>query len=284
MIRTGIIGTGNIGTDLLVKLVKSKKYQIEIFCGRRMESPGIQKALELGISVSDKSIQYFVENPKCCDVVFDCTSAVDALENYKVFHDQDITVIDMTPSKIGKLCVPIINGEIIKTEKNVNMITCGGQSTIPILNFLSHHCDSLDYVELVSQVSSNSAGMATRINIDHYIQTTQDAIQKFSGAKRCKVILNLNPADPCVNMQNTLFIRATNLDPRSTQEGFNDLIRKVREYVPKYEMTMFPVINEDGILIMSLSVEGSGDYLPSYAGNLDIINCAAIKTLDFLND
>jgi acetaldehyde dehydrogenase len=278
MVKVGIIGTGNIGTDLLIKLVKAD-YEVSIFCGRRLDSNGMGKAKELGINISDKSIQYFIDNPRCCDVVFDCTSAKDAIENYKVFKEQGITVIDMTPSKIGEMCVPLINGKIICDTDNVNMITCGGQSCIPLLNFIGDNCESLDYVELVSQVSSNSAGMATRINIDQYIQTTENAIKTFAHAKSCKVILNLNPAVPCVNMQNTLFIRASKLDYSSIQKGLNKVLRSVQEYVPGYEMTMFPVLNEDGILIMSLSVKGSGDWLPEYSGNLDLINCAAIKVL-----
>lgn len=283
MIKVGILGTGNIGTDLLIKLLKSEKYEVVVFSGRRYGSSGMNRAQELGVNITDTGIQYFKDNPNCCEVVFDCTNAFDAVENNEVFAEQGIKVIDMTPSKIGQSCVPLINGHIINEVDNVNMITCGGQSTIPILNFLSKHCKSLDYVELVSQISSNSAGMATRINIDHYIRKTQNAIKQFSNAKKCKVILNLNPAVPCVNMQNTLFIRATDLKAGEIQESFNrEVIRAVRTYVPDYEMTMFPTTNEDGVLIMSLSVKGSGDYLPTYAGNLDIINCAAIKVLEYL--
>ena len=198
MIKAGIIGTGNIGTDLLLKLRKTDFVVPVIFVGRRMESNGIKLAQELNIAVSDKGIQYFIDNPKCCDVVYDCTSANDAKEHAKVFSEQGIKVIDLTPAKVGDLCVPNINPKIIQNRDNVNMITCGGQASTPLLNVISKHCTDLDYIEVVSQIASDSAGMATRLNIDNYIHTTERAIKEFTGCKECKVILNLNPAIPQV--------------------------------------------------------------------------------------
>ena len=176
MIKAGIIGTGNIGTDLLLKLRKTDFITPVIFAGRRMESKGIKLAQELNIAVTDKGIQYFINNPNCCDVVYDCTSAKDAKEHAKIFAKQGIKVIDLTPAKVGDLCVPNINPKIIQNNGNVNMITCGGQASTPLLNVISKHCSGLDYIEVVSQIASDSAGMATRINIDNYINTTEKAI------------------------------------------------------------------------------------------------------------
>lgn len=277
MKNVGIIGTGNIGTDLLIKILRSKLLNCVAFVGRRADSDGIQKAIALGVNTSIEGIDYFKNNPHCCDIVFDCTNAMEATTNNNVFSSQGITVIDMTPAKIGPMCVPIINGNSFSNVQNINMITCGGQTSIPILHLISECCNKIDYIEIVSQIASKSAGMATRANIDQYIHTTELAIRLFTGCTFCKVILNINPAEPCVDMQTTMFIKGADIDFDKLQEQLNQRIKEVRTYVPNYEMVMMPIINEDGILILSIRVRGVGDYLPSYAGNLDIINCAAIK-------
>lgn len=283
MIKAGIIGTGNIGTDLLLKLKKTDFIIPVIFAGRRMESNGIKLAQDLNILVTDKGIQYFIDNPHCCDVVYDCTSAKDAKEHAKIFSKQGIKVIDLTPAKVGDLCVPNINPKIIQDNGNVNMITCGGQASTPLLNVISKHCSDLDYIEVVSQIASDSAGMATRINIDNYINTTEKAIKKFTNCKKCKVILNLNPAEPQVDMQTTMFVKASNIKFSTLVKEIYETIKKLQTYIPYYELVMPPVINGD-ILVLSIKVKGSGDYLPEYAGNLDIINCAAIEITKQLKD
>lgn len=276
MIRIGIIGTGNIGTDLLLKVLKTDFLTPVIFCGRRMDSDGMSIAKAHNVPITDMGINYFIQNPNVCDIVFDCTNAMDAIEHAKVFAEQNIKVIDLTPAKVGDLCVPSINAEIIKTDSNVNMITCGGQASLPLLHIISNNCEKLEYVEVVSQISSKSAGMATRINIDNYIHTTESAIRKFTGVDKCKVILNLNPADPCVDMQTTMFIKFTNIDFETLIEQIYLKIKELKTYIPFYELIIPPTVNND-ILILSIKVKGAGDYLPEYAGNLDIINCAAIE-------
>ena len=280
-IKAAIIGTGNIGTDLLIKSTRSDIIEPVVFVGRRESSDGIQKAKSLGIKTSVEGIDFFLNNPNYCDLVFDCTDAYSAIENYKVFSSQKIKTIDLTPAKIGELCVPLINDDLIITNDNVNMITCGGQASIPLLHLVSKHCDSLEYIEIVSQISSKSAGMATRINIDEYINTTEKAIVKFTKTKKCKVILNLNPAEPCVDMQTTMFLKYKNIDMTNLLEEFDKKIKSIKSYVPHYELTSLPCLNDD-ILIISIKIKGSGDYLPSYAGNLDIINCAALKITEKL--
>jgi acetaldehyde dehydrogenase (acetylating) len=276
MIKAGIIGTGNIGTDLLLKLLKTDFITPVIFAGRRMESKGIKLAQEKNIEVTDRGIDYFIDNPNCCDVVYDCTNAMDAKNHAKVFEEQGIKVIDLTPAKVGDLCVPNINPEVIKTRGNVNMITCGGQASTPLLNIISKHCENLEYIEIVSQIASDSAGMATRLNIDNYIHTTERAITEFTGCTNCKVILNLNPAIPQVDMQTTLFIKAGDIKFSELNKDIYKTIKRLQEYIPHYELIMPPTINND-ILVLSIRVKGTGDYLPEYAGNLDIINCAAIE-------
>jgi len=284
MIKAGIIGTGNIGTDLLLKILKTDFIIPVIFAGRRMESDGIRVALEKRIPVTDKGIQYFIDNPNCCDVVYDCTSAADAFEHAQIFASQGIKVVDLTPAKMGPLCVPSINPEVILTSDNVNMITCGGQASMPVLNLISKYCDKLDYIEVVSQIASKSAGMATRINVDSYIHTTEMAIKMFTKCNNCKVILNLNPAEPCVDMQTTMFLKFKNVNFEALVEDIYKKIKELKTYIPYYELVIPPTITDD-VLVLSIKVKGSGDYLPEYAGNLDIINCAAIEvTKQLLNN
>lgn len=276
MIKAGIIGTGNIGTDLLLKILKTDFITPVIFAGRRLDSDGMKIATQKNVSITDKGIKYFIDNPNCCDVVYDCTSAADAKEHAKVFAEQGIKVIDLTPAKVGPLCVPSINSKVILDSGNVNMITCGGQASMPMLNLISKYCDKLDYIEVVSQIASKSAGMATRINIDSYIHTTELAIKQFTKCENCKVILNLNPAEPCVDMQTTMFLKFQNVNFEDLVEEIYKKIKELKTYIPHYELVLPPAVNDD-VLVLSIKVKGTGDYLPEYAGNLDIINCAAIE-------
>lgn len=281
-LKIGIIGTGNIGTDLLIKSMKSTFVDPVIFVGRRSNSSGIEYANKQGINTSIEGLDFFIKNPNYCDLVFDCTDAFTAITNYKVFSQQKIKVVDLTPAKLGKLCVPLINDDLILTEDNVNMITCGGQSSIPLLHLINKHCDSIEYIEIVSQIASKSAGLATRINIDEYIHTTEAAIKQFTNTKKCKVILNLNPAEPCVDMQTTMFLKYKNIDMKNLLTEIDNKIKEINTYVPFYELISLPALHDNDILILSIKVKGTGDYLPSYAGNLDIINCAALKVTEKL--
>jgi acetaldehyde dehydrogenase len=273
MIKAGIIGTGNIGTDLLLKMLKWDFIKPVIFAGRRMSSNGIKIAQKKGIPVTDKGIDW--DGWHGVDVVYDCTSADDAKKHAEIFAKLGVIVIDLTPAKVGTLCVPTINPNAIITDSNVNMITCGGQASTPLLHVVSKHCD-LEYIEVVSQIASDSAGMATRLNIDNYINTTERAITKFTGCNNVKVMLNLNPAIPQVDMQTTLFIKASNINFSNLNKDIYKTIERLQEYIPYYELVMPPTINDD-VLVLSIKVKGTGDYLPEYAGNLDIINCAAIE-------
>jgi acetaldehyde dehydrogenase len=283
MKKIGILGTGNIGTDLLVKLIKLG-YKDIAFVGRREDSEGIKFAKSLDIKTSIDGINYFKKNLDY-DVVLDCTNAFDAKEHYSILKDLNIKVIDLTPAKIGQICVPSINGSDIQNYDNVNMITCGGQASLPLINAISENVNSVSYIEVVSQIASKSAGMSTRINIDNYIETTKYAICQFSKAKKCKVILNINPAEPCVDMQTTVFMKIDNLSELNFEKIVDKVysrLKEIKEYVPYYELVMPPMITDNDIMMLSVKVRGSGDYLPPYAGNLDIINCAAIKILENL--
>ena len=278
-LKVAIIGSGNIGTDLLIKVLRSPYLECRVFISRRLSSAGMQKALSLGIPVSAEGIDYIVNNPTCCDLVFDATSANSHIEHAPILRKLNKRVIDLTPAKIGLMCVPSVNLAKALNEFNVNMVTCGGQASIPVAYAIGQTQTGIDYIEVVSTIASRSAGPATRQNIDEYIKTTEDGLKEFSGATRTKAILNLNPAEPCVDMQTTIFAKVKNPDIPKLSKFFLRQVENIRKYVPGYEIILGPILENDRIVVMA-RVRGLGDYLPSYAGNLDIINCAAINTAE----
>jgi acetaldehyde dehydrogenase len=274
-LKVAIIGSGNIGTDLLIKTLRSPHLECGAFIGRNLSSPGMVKALSLGVTVSAEGIDYIIKNPDCCDLVFDATSAKSHLDHAPILKKLNKRVIDLTPAKVGMMSVPSVNLADSLIESNVNMVTCGGQASIPVAYVIGQTQTDVDYIEVVSSIASRSAGPATRQNLDEYIKTTEDGLKHFSGARRTKAILNLNPAEPCVDMQATIFAKVKNPDILKLSAMLKGLIEKVREYVPGYEIILGPIVENDRIVVM-VRVRGLGDYLPAYAGNLDIINCAAI--------
>lgn len=274
-LKVAIIGSGNIGTDLLIKALRSPYLECGAFIGRNLSSPGMVRALSLGVTVSAAGIDYIIKNPSCCDLVFDATSAKSHLDHAPILEKMNKRVIDLTPAKIGLMSVPGVNLADSLVESNVNMVTCGGQASIPIAYAIGQTQADVDYIEVVSSIASRSAGPATRQNLDEYIKTTEDGLKEFSGAMRTKAILNLNPAEPCVDMQTTIFAKVKNPDIAKLSGMLNGLVERIREYVPGYEIILGPIVENDRIVVM-VRVRGLGDYLPAYAGNLDIINCAAI--------
>ena len=274
-LKVAIIGSGNIGTDLLLKALRSPHLECGAFIGRNLSSPGMVKALFLGVTVSAEGIDYIVKNPDCCDLVFDATSAKSHLDHAPILKKMNKRAIDLTPAKIGLMSVPCVNLADSLAESNINMVTCGGQASIPVAYAIGQTQTEVDYIEVVSSIASRSAGPATRQNIDEYIKTTEDGLKEFSGATRTKAILNLNPAEPCVDMQVTIFAKIKNPDIAKLSGMLEGLVKKIREYVPGYEIILGPIVENDRIVVM-VRVRGLGDYLPAYAGNLDIINCAAI--------
>ena len=277
-LKVGIIGTGNIGTDLMVKVMRSEHLTCTVFAGRNFNSPGMKRANALGVTISDRGIEAIVSDPAICDVIFDCTSADAHTEHWAILDRLGKIVVDMTPAKLGELCIPAINAsECLATgARNINMITCGGQSSIPIAYAIAQVQPDIDYVEVASSIASLSAGPATRHNLDEYIETTQEALQIFSGAKRAKTILILNPANPPIDMQTTIYAKIANPDLATIQASVAEMVSTLKSYVPGYKLLVPPTL-EGGRVVTTIKVLGAGDYLPQYAGNLDIINCAAIS-------
>ena len=278
-LKVAILGSGNIGTDLLIKIQRSEYLECVLFIGRNLSSPGMAKAISLGVKVSDQSINAIVKDPDCCDLVFDATSAKDAQHHWAILKKMGKIVVDMTPAKIGGLCIPAVNLNDAIAQQNVNMVTCGGQASIPIAYLIGQTHPEVEYIEVVSSIASRSAGPATRLNLDEYIETTEEGVRLFSGAKRAKAILNLNPANPCIDMQTTIFAKVANPNIKALTLAVEAMVKNINSYVPGYQLLVSPIY-ENGRIVVMVKAQGLGDYLPKYAGNLDIINCAAIAVAE----
>lgn len=278
-LKVAILGSGNIGTDLLVKSLRSPHLECTMFIGRNFNSPGIVKASGLGVRISDRSIDAIINGPESCDLVFDCTSAADARRHWPVLRDLGKVVVDLTPAKIGEMCVPAVNLPQCLGSQNINMITCGGQASIPLAHQIGLVHPDAEYIEVVSSIASRSAGPATRLNIDEYVETTEGAVRAFSGCRKAKSILILNPATPCIDMQTTIFAKIDNPDMERLDQVIREMVAKVQKYVPGYQLILPPAV-EGGRVVVMIRVQGRGDYLPMFAGNLDIINCAAIAAAE----
>jgi len=279
-LNIAFIGSGLIAIDLLIKVNRSENLECVLVAGRNYNSKGMTLAKDLGVTVSDCGIDAVLEMKSEIDLVFDATSALAHLRHWELLKDTHIKVIDMTPSKVGCEIVPTVNLEKIHACKNINMISCGGQVSIPLMHAVSEVVNEIEYVEVVSSLSSKSAGPATRINLDEYIHATENSLVSFSSAKKSKVILILNPANPPVDMQTTVSFLVDNPDMDRIRASVTDMVNRVQEYVPGYELLISPVKTDDGRIVIMVRTVGLGDYLPSYAGNLDIINSAAIAVAD----
>lgn len=277
--KVGIIGTGNIGSDLLVKIQRSSLLECGMFAGNNPESVGIKKAQLLDIPTSFKSIEAIRENPECCDIVFDATSAETHLYHAPILKKLKKFTVDMTPSRYGKMCVPLLNLKECLKEQNINMISCGGQATTPIIATIMRVHPEIKYVEIVSSIASKSAGIGTRNNIDEYTQSTTDAIKYFAKVPHAKTIVILNPADPPIFMHNTIYAQVSKPKLEQLTREIKKTVKKIQRYIPGYKFILEPVFENERLTTM-IEVVGMGDYLPTYAGNLDIINCAAIAVAE----
>lgn len=275
-VKVAIIGTGNIGTDILLKLKRSDILECGMFVGRNPDSKGIQIAKEVGIPTSVDSIRAIEENPNCCDIVFDATSANVHKKNAPILKRLGKFAIDLTPAHVGKMCVPVLNLDECMEEDNINLITCGGQATTPIAYAISKVHPEVKYIEIVATIASKSAGTGTRNNIDEFTQATRDALTEFTGIQNTKAIIILNPAEPPIIMHNTVYALIDHPNMDAIRKSVSEMEQKIKKYVPGYKIVLEPTF-ENGRVTTTLQVVGLGDYLPKYAGNLDIITCAAIE-------
>jgi acetaldehyde dehydrogenase len=277
-IKVGIIGPGNIGSDLMYKIMKSKNLQMYLMSGI-IESEGIKRAASLGFKTSVQGVDSVALDPEV-KIVFDATSSKAHLHNAPVLKTAGKIVIDMTPAAVGPYVVPCVNLDKLSDEVNFNMVTCGGQATIPIAYAINQAAD-VEYVEIVACISSKSAGPGTRANIDEFTETTAQALRDIGGADRSKAIIVLNPAEPPLMMTNTIYALVKNPDKAKIRTLVNDIAKEVQSYVPGYRLRVPPVFDGNKVTVI-VEVEGAGDFLPAYSGNLDIINQAAVAVAEKL--
>jgi len=273
----------NIGTDLLAKLQRSPVLEPVWMVGIDPTSDGLKRAREMGIKTTDQGVDGLVPHIKQdgVQIVFDATSAYVHAENSRKVIAQGAMMVDLTPAAIGPYCVPPVNlkAHVGQQEMNVNMVTCGGQATIPMVAAISR-VQPVPYAEIVATVSSKSAGPGTRQNIDEFTRTTAGAIEKVGGAKKGKAIININPADPPLIMRDTVHcLTETEPDQAAITKSIHDMMAEVNKYVPGYRIVNGPVFDGKRISVY-LEVEGLGDYLPKYSGNLDIMTAAAARTAE----
>jgi acetaldehyde dehydrogenase len=277
-IKVGIIGPGNIGSDLMYKVMKSKNLQMHLMTGI-VESEGIKRAAGLGFKTSIQGVDAAAEDPEV-QIVFDATSAKAHLHNSPILRAAGKIVLDMTPAALGPYVVPCVNLDKLTDEEDFNMVTCGGQATVPIA-YAIHRAADAEYVEIVSCISSKSAGPGTRANIDEFTETTAKALRIVGGAERSKAIIVLNPAEPPLLMTNTIYALVKNPDEKKIVSSVEAIVKEVQSYVPGYRLRVPPMVDLNKVTVI-VEVEGAGDFLPAYAGNLDIINQAAVAVAEKL--
>lgn len=282
-----IVGSGNIGTDLMHKLMRSPHLQLGLMVGIDPESDGLARARELGVEATHEGVDVLLERSGEFEIVFEATSAWVHRQNAPRYEEAGLQSVDLTPAKLGPLVVPPVNLTENLSAANVNLITCGGQATTPIVHAVSRVCE-VPYAEIVSTVASVSAGPGTRQNIDEFTKTTSSALVEVGGAHHGKAIMILNPADPPILMRNTVFCAlAEGYDEQDVAESIVAMVEEVSQYVPGYRLKADPVFEHDvfgtpgGVVparvVVLLEVEGAGDYFPPYAGNLDIMTASAVR-------
>jgi acetaldehyde dehydrogenase len=288
-ILAAIVGPGNIGTDLMYKLLRSEFIELRYMVGVDPDSAGLKLAREAGLEASPDGVDWLLERPELPGIVFEATSAYVHVRNAPRYKKAGIYAVDLTPAARGPYVVPPVNlfehvgGQNVdgKGEMNVNMVTCGGQATIPIVYAVSRIVP-VEYAEIVATVSSASAGPGTRNNIDEFTRTTAKAVEVLGGATRGKAIIILNPADPPLMMRDTIYCSLpTDADQEKVAKSIHDMVAEVQTYVPGYHLRGEPQFDtlDDGTCRVAtfIEVEGAGDFLPPYAGNLDIMTAAAAK-------
>ncbi|MBP6019664.1 MAG: acetaldehyde dehydrogenase (acetylating) [Burkholderiaceae bacterium] len=277
-LNVAILGSGNIGTDLAYKALRNENFNLKLVAGIDPASDGLARARELGITTSADGVEAVLEC-RDIDLVFEATSAKAHLANAPRFEAAGIRAIDLTPAKVGPSVVPCVNLADMGSMSNVNLISCAAQATIPLVYGFSR-VGKVHYAEIVATIASKGAGKGARDNIEEFTHTTARAIQEIGGATRGKAMVVLNPADPPLIMRNTIYaVMDEDTDEKELHKSINEMVARVQQYVPGYRLVVEPFRRGDHFMV-SVEVEGAGDYLPIYAGNLDIINAAAIAVAE----
>ncbi|MGP3950906.1 acetylating acetaldehyde dehydrogenase [Streptomyces sp. 7N604] len=267
-----VLGAGLIGIDLAEKVQRSRALHLSLVSGRDREGLGLRRAVEMGFTTTAGGIDSLLESGPF-DIVFDTSNADDHAEHWSRLRQTGATLIDLTPAQLGTVVVPTVNGDQALTHQHISLVSCGGQASIPILHTLAQHCTP-QYIEVISTGASASAGRATRLNLDQYITTTQAAIRAFTGVPEAKVMVNLSPARPAPPFRVVLTVLATDLRPHPLHSVVAVAAESVRTYAPGFAVTSVAV--DDGRISVAVEVTAEGGRIPRYAGNLDIINAAAV--------
>ena len=299
--KVAIIGSGNIGTDLMIKILRHGQHlEMAVMVGIDPQSDGLARARRMGVATTHEGVIGLMNMPEFADIdiVFDATSAGAHVKNDAALREAkpDIRLIDLTPAAIGPYCVPVVNMDAHLGEANVNMVTCGGQATIPIVHAVRRVSERVPYAEIVASVSSRSAGPGTRANIDEFTETTSRGIEVVGGAERGKAIIVLNPAEPPMIMRDTVYTLSLGAKPDAIEASVEAMVAEVQGYVPGYQLKQkvqferfgsnaklrIPGLGEfEGVKsTVFLEVEGAGHFLPKYSGNLDIMTAAALATAE----
>ena len=275
-VRCAILGSGNIGTDLMAKLMRCSVLELQAMAGLEPASAGLARAREAGIQVCDNGVEGLLALNPLPQIVFDATSAHAHREHASRLRTAGIVAIDLTPAAVGDYVVPAVNLEERRDALNLNLVTCGGQATIPIVAAVSRVAP-VEYAEIVATIASASAGPGTRQNIDEFTQTTARGLERLGGAKRGKAIIVLNPANPPISMRDTIYVCfQQGASHEEVATSIKRMVYDIQQYVPGYRMRTEPLFEEGSVTVM-IEVEGAGDFLPRYSGNLDIMTAAAVR-------
>jgi acetaldehyde dehydrogenase len=283
-LTAAIVGPGNIGTDLMYKLLRSSVLEPRWMIGVDPSSEGLKLAADQGLESTHEGVDWLLKQDELPDLIFEATSAYVHREYAPRYQEAGIRAVDLTPAAVGPAVIPPVNGEEHVAAPNVNMITCGGQATIPMVAAVSR-VTPVSYAEIVASVSSVSAGPGTRANIDEFTRTTAAGVESIGGAERGKAIIILNPAEPPMIMRDTIFCAISpDADTDAVVQSIVAMEKAVQEYVPGYRLLQEPQIDEPSAatqgqtrVAVFVEVEGAGDYLPPYSGNLDIMTAAATQ-------
>jgi acetaldehyde dehydrogenase len=281
-LRVGIAGSGNIGTDLMLKIERSEALELAGIAGIDPASDGLARAADRGHYATAGGLATMLEEVEGIGLVFDATSAYAHGEHARLLAERGIRSVDLTPAGIGPAVVPSVNLSAHLDAPDVNLVTCGAQATIPVVAAIAAETP-VSYAEIVSTISARSAGPGTRQNIDEFTQTTARALESVGGAERGKAIMLLNPAEPPIVMRNAVFADVGEISVERIEAVVAATVESVAAYVPGYRLTAEPLV-KDGTVTVLLEVTGAGDYLPEYAGNLDIMTSAAVRVAELYAD